>query len=74
MLELEYKVLLYKAVIKPIWTYEIQLWVMSSTRISYTELLERAHFRICVQLQGPWFVKNNQLHRDLQIPTVLEMH
>jgi hypothetical protein len=45
------KLLLYKTILKPIWTYGIQLWGTAST--SNIEILERFHLRSCVWLWMP---------------------
>ena len=68
-LKLEHKVLLYNQVIKPIWTYGLQLYGYASA--SNIELLQRAQSKILRTITGaPWFVKNENIHRDLQIPMV----
>jgi hypothetical protein len=65
------KLFIYKTILKPIWTYRIQLWGMAFT--SNIEILE------CFQLKAlrmivdaPWYVLNTVVWRDLQIPTVKE--
>jgi hypothetical protein len=65
------KFLVYKTILKPIWTYGIQLWGTTST--SNTEILERFHSKaLRMIVDGPWFVPNTVIRRDLQIPTVKE--
>jgi hypothetical protein len=62
--------LLYKAILKPIWTYEIQLWGTAST---YIEILERFQSKtLRVIVDASWYVPNTVIRRDLQIPTVKE--
>jgi hypothetical protein len=65
------KLLIYKTILKPIWTCGIQLSGMDST--SNIEILE------CFQLKAlrmivdaPWYVQNTVIRRDLQIRTVRE--
>ena len=49
-LNLDYKVLLYKAIIKPIWTYGIQLWGTASS--SNVEKLQRRQSKILRLITG----------------------
>ena len=70
-LDLEYKVLLYKTVIKPIWTYGIQLW--GTACASNISKLQRRQSTILRLITGaPWFMRNANIHRDLNIPTVVD--
>jgi hypothetical protein len=65
------KVLLYKAIIKPIWTYGIQLW--GSTSASNRELMQRTQAKIlrCIT-NAPWYIRNSNIHNDLGIKTIKE--
>lgn len=68
-LRLEYKVLIYSTVVKPIWTYGSQLWGNAST--SNIEVIQRVQSKILRQITGaPWYIRNENLHRDLKIPVV----
>jgi hypothetical protein len=70
-LSLENKILLYKYILKPIWTYGIQLWVC--TKPSNTKVLQRFQSNLPRSIpNAPWYVSNLRLHRDLQIPFVTE--
>jgi len=70
-LSLNYKVQLYKAVIKPIWTYGIELW--SSASPSNIEKLQTAQSKILRTMVGaPRYIKNANIHRDLNIPLVTQ--
>jgi hypothetical protein len=40
------KILIYRAILKPIWTYGIQLWGTAST--SNIEILERSSLEFCI--------------------------
>jgi hypothetical protein len=65
------KLLLYKAILKPIWTYVIQLWGTASA--SNTEILERFQSKtLHMIVDAPWYVPNTVIRRDLHIPTVKE--
>lgn len=68
-LSLENKILLYKTILKPIWTYGIQLWGTASN--SNIEILQRFQSKTLRSIaNAPWFVTNNTLHNDFKIPTV----
>jgi hypothetical protein len=65
------KILIYKATLKPIWTYAIQLWGTASTsNIEIIELFQSKDLRTIVD--APWYVPNTVIRRDLQISTVKE--
>jgi hypothetical protein len=60
---------MHKTILKPIWTYRIQLWGTAST--SNTEILE--HFKLKALhmiADAPWYVPI--IRGDLQTPTVKE--
>ena len=70
-LSLNNKLLIYKCIMKPIWTYGIQLWGTSSN--SNIEILQRFQSKILRKItNSPWFVTNNRLHADLKMLTVKE--
>lgn len=70
-LSLENKVLVYKSIIKPIWSYGIQLW--GTACASNIEKLQRRQSKILRIITGaPWYFKNSNLHKDLNIPKVDE--
>jgi hypothetical protein len=65
------KLLLYKTILKPIWTYGIQLWDTAS--VSNIEILERFQSKILRIIVGaPWYVPTSLIRRDLCCPTVKE--
>lgn len=71
-LSIESKLLLYKAILKPIWTYGVQLW--GSTCNSNIELLQRFQSKtLRFLLNAPWYINNAAIHRDLQIESVKEV-
>jgi hypothetical protein len=62
---------IYKTILKPIWTYGIQLWGTAST--SNIEILVRFQSKaLSMMLDAPRYVPNTVIRRDLQIPTVKE--
>jgi hypothetical protein len=70
-LSLTNKLLLYKMILKPIWTYGIQLWGTAST--SNIEILERFQAKaLRMMVDAPWYVPNTLIRRDLNISTVKE--
>jgi hypothetical protein len=70
-LSLSNKLLLYKTILNPIWTYGIQLWGTAST--SNIEILERFQSKtLRTIVYAPWYVPNTLIRRDLQIPSVKE--
>lgn len=72
-LSLQSKRLLYKAVLKPIWMYGLQLW--GSTASSNLLVIQRIQNKILrIITNAPWYVSNKQLHADLEIETVAEAY
>jgi hypothetical protein len=70
-LSLENKLLVFKCILKPIWTYGIQLW--GCTKPSNTKVLQRFQSNVLRSItNAPWYVSNLTLHRDLQIRFVTE--
>jgi hypothetical protein len=68
---IENELLLYKCIIKPIWTYDIHLW--GCTEPSNTKIIQRFHSKVLHLItNAPWHVSNLTLHKDLQIPFVIE--
>jgi hypothetical protein len=65
------RLLTYKTILKPIWTYEIQLWGTAST--SNIEILERFQSKALPMIvDAPWYVPNAVIRWNLQIQTVKE--
>jgi hypothetical protein len=70
-LSLSNKILLYKTILKPIWTYGIQLWGTAST--SNVEILERFQSKALREIEdAPWYVSNTLNRRDLHMPSIKE--
>jgi hypothetical protein len=70
-LSISNKLLACKVILKPIWTYGIQLW--SSASISNIETLECFQARVLRMItDAPWYVPNMVLRQDLQITSVKE--
>ena len=70
-LSLSNKLRVYCSIIKPIWTYGIQLW--SSASKSNTMCIQRAQNSILrVLAAAPWYARNTEIHEHLEMPTILE--
>lgn len=68
-LSIENKLLLYKSIIKPIWTYGIQLWGTACN--SNIEILQRYQSKVLRSIvNAPWYVPNAIIQRDLKIKSV----
>ena len=68
-LSLDNKLLVYKAILIPIWTYGIQLWRSASK--SNTKILKRFQSKVIrIITDAPWFVPNAVIIRDLQVLSV----
>lgn len=71
VLSTDNKLLIYKVVLKPIWTYGIQLW--GSACKSNIAIIQRAQNGILRNAtNAPWFLRSSELHEHLQIRTVAE--
>jgi hypothetical protein len=65
------KLLIYKAILKPIVTYGVQLWgTTSNSNIAILERIQSKVLRLIVNV--PWYVPNSAIRKDLQIPSVKE--
>ena len=67
-LSLDNKVTICKSILKPIWTYGIQLYGCTSASRSNIELIQRAQSKILRTItRAPWYIRNENKHEDLQI-------
>jgi hypothetical protein len=73
-LSIHNKLLLYKAIIKPIWTYGIQLW--GCTKPSKSQIIRRVQSKILLVIyDAPCYVSDKTLHESSVITLVEdEMH
>jgi hypothetical protein len=70
-LSVDNKLLIYKAILKPVWLYGCQLW--GTVSISNIERIERFQSRVLrISVNAPWFVPNWVIQQDLQIPSMKE--
>jgi hypothetical protein len=67
----ENKLLIYKTILKPIWTYVIPLWGTASN--SNIEILQRYQNKVIRAIVNfPWYISNKVLHTDLKVPIIRE--
>jgi len=60
---------LYKAILKPIWVYGVQLWsTASNSNIKILQRFQNKYLRIIVN--ALWYVTNDSLYHDLNVPYV----
>jgi hypothetical protein len=70
-LSVENKLLIYKTIRKPIWTYGTPLWGTASN--SNVEMLQRYQNKVLrTMVNSPWYIPYELLHTDLQISTVTD--
>ena len=59
------QVILYKTILKLVWTYGITLW--GSTSHSNIEILQRFQNKVLRTIVNvPWYITNKLLHTDLR--------
>ena len=69
---LENKILIYKTIIRPIWTYGIELWGCScKSNVNIIQKFQSKFLRTITN--SPWYISNKSLHNDLQIEYVSEI-
>lgn len=68
-LSIDNKLLVYKSIIRPIWTYGIQLWGTASK--SNIDIIERFQNKIIRNMtNAPWFIRNETLKKETNITSV----
>jgi hypothetical protein len=71
-LKLKQKILLYKVLLQPLWSYGIQIF--GSTARSNLRTIEAFQSKFLRLIVGaPYYVTNETLHRDLKMPSVKEV-
>jgi uncharacterized protein YeeX (DUF496 family) len=66
------KIILYKQVICPVWSYDIQLWGCTSDS-NIQEIQRYQNEVLKCNVNAPWYIRNNDLYRDLEIETVTDI-
>jgi hypothetical protein len=68
-LSIHNKLMLYKQILKLVRTYGIQLW--GCTKQSNIDIIQRFQNKVLRNIAGaPWYIRNTDLHRDLQMEMV----
>ena len=68
-LSLENNLILYKIILKPVWTYGIELW--GTSKPSNTKILQTFQSKTLRMIADtPWYVSNQTLHNDFNIPFI----
>jgi hypothetical protein len=63
------KLMLYKQILEPVSTYGIQLW--GCTKQSNIDIIQRFQNKVLRDIvDAPWYIRNAELHRDLQMAMV----
>lgn len=63
------KLLIYKQILKPIWTYGIQLW--GCTKQSNRDIIQRFQNKVLRNIvNAPWYIRNDNIHKDLEMVTI----
>ena len=71
-LKLKIKILLYKTIIRPLWSYGIQIWGPAKpSNIRPIQSFQNITLRIITG--APWYLTNQALHNDLKIKTANEL-
>ena len=70
-LSLSNKILIFKVVIKPIWTYGLEIWGTTATsNIKPITTLQNKILRTITNAN--WYISNDNIYKDLQIEQVEE--
>ena len=71
-LSLDSKLTVYKGILRPVWTYGVELWW--SSKPSNTKILQTFHSKMLRMISSaPWYVSNQTLHSDFNIQYVKEV-
>ena len=71
-LSLDSKLTVHKTILRPIWTYGIELWGCSKP--SNTKILQTFQSKMLRMISSfPWYVSNQILHNDFEILYVTEV-
>jgi hypothetical protein len=68
-LSIHNKLMLYKQILMPVWTYGIQLW--GCTEQSNIDIIQRFQNKVLRNIvDASWYIRNAELLRDLQMEMV----
>jgi len=62
------KLLLYKQILKLIWTYGIQLWGCTKQSNVKIQTIQNKVLRNIIN--APWYINNINIHKDLKVESV----
>jgi hypothetical protein len=61
--------MLYKQILKPVWTYGIELW--GCTKQSDTDLIQRCQNKVLRNIvDAPWYIRDTEFNREIQMGMV----
>lgn len=70
-LSIDNKLLIYKSIIKPIWTYGIQLW--GTAKRTNIEIIQRQQSKILrAIMNADWYIRNDDIHDGVGIPMIID--
>lgn len=65
------KLLIYRQILKPVWTYGIQLW--GCTKKTNAKIIQTFQNKVLRSIvNAPWYIRNEDLHRDLKMEYINE--
>jgi len=65
-LSIHNKLMVYEQILKPVWTYDMQLW--GCTKQSNTDIIQRFQNKVLRNIiDALWDIKNGDLQMDLQM-------
>jgi len=67
-LSIHNKLILYEQIMKPVWTYGIELW--GDTKESNTDIIRRFYKVLRNIVDAPWYLKTGDLHMNFQMEMV----
>lgn len=71
VLSVDNKLLIYCSILKPIWSYGLQIWSTAcKSSIMRIQRAQNGIFRDI--LNAPWFTRNEEIHEYLSMPTIFE--
>lgn len=66
------KIMVYNQILKPVWTYGIQLW--GCTKQANIKILQTFQNKVLRDIiNAPWYIRNSDIHRDLNIDYVKDV-
>uniref|UniRef100_A0A2S2P9I5 Putative RNA-directed DNA polymerase n=1 Tax=Schizaphis graminum TaxID=13262 RepID=A0A2S2P9I5_SCHGA len=60
------KLLIFKSLLRPLWTYGVQLWGAAKP-LNTSTIKAFQSIYLCLVASAHWYLTNNNLHKDLKI-------